>query len=462
MNSIRVEIQHGGEFNTKEGIYYYKGGTIDNIYNVDISALSIDRCLNFLRDIGYGNGLKLYYKKPLTTGIESYILLWNDESVEQLRKDVMPLSSVCLFVDHCAEEKVDDVVEEMNFESDVSDYEEEQYSDSEESCDEDSIGDDVESDSDEELEAIRERKRMLKEGMIDPLREGNLTDMNIGNGVFDRDEERQHEPTSESRTKNRHDPALCDKPVWQDFVQHEFEMLNSSFPKYAENQHLGCDTVEKNAEEKDSSDSFDAASLESSDSSDHEEFDLNKLRRGKNRKKQKPIFPTFNPNTPMELIDFQPGLIFTSRQLLRDAIRNYGVAKQRRVFIKRSDFKRLQAKCRDNCKWELWASRLQNDEAYQVKTYQREHNCIIVSKQRMVKADWLAKEFGNIIRSNPRWKLKEFAAAINAKFKMQYYGTGAEVLRTNPGSSVFIKGEATVESENPTFQRPTKGLEECN
>ncbi|KAK1370579.1 hypothetical protein POM88_036671 [Heracleum sosnowskyi] len=138
MNSIRVEIQHGGEFNSKEGIYYYKGGTIDNIYNVDISALSIDRCLNFLRDIGYGNGLKLYYKKPLTTGKESYILLWNDESVEQLRKD------------------------EMNFESDGSDYEEEQYSDSEESCDEDSIGDDVESDSDEELEAIRERKRMLK------------------------------------------------------------------------------------------------------------------------------------------------------------------------------------------------------------------------------------------------------------------------------------------------------------
>ncbi|KAK1397837.1 hypothetical protein POM88_007700 [Heracleum sosnowskyi] len=148
----------------------------------------------------------------------------------------MPLGSVCLFVDHCAEEKVDDVVEEMNFESDGSepddhDYEEEQYSDSEESCDEDSIGDDVESHSDEEVEAIRERKRMLKEGMIDPLSE--------------------------------------------DFVQHEYEMLNSLLPKYAENQDLGCDRVEKIAEEKNYSDSFDAASLETSDSSDHEEFDVN-------------------------------------------------------------------------------------------------------------------------------------------------------------------------------------------
>ncbi|KAK1397571.1 hypothetical protein POM88_007435 [Heracleum sosnowskyi] len=221
----------------------------------------------------------------------------------------MPLGSFCLFVvHHCAEEKVYDVVEEMNFESDGSepddhDYEEEQYSDSEESCDEDSIGDDVESHSDEEVEAIRERKRMLKEGMIDRLREGNLTDMNIRNGVFDRDEERQHEPTSEARiestTKNRHDPALCDKHVWQDFVQHEYEMLNSLFPKYAENQDLGCDRVEKIAEEKNDSDSFDAASLETSYSSDHEEFDVNKLKRGKNKKKQKPIFPTFNPNTPI-------------------------------------------------------------------------------------------------------------------------------------------------------------------
>ena len=77
----RVEIHHGGEFKTREGVYYYKGGTIDNIYNVDVSALTVDRFLNFLHEIGYGNGLKLYYQKPLTTGKESYIFLWNNESV---------------------------------------------------------------------------------------------------------------------------------------------------------------------------------------------------------------------------------------------------------------------------------------------------------------------------------------------------------------------------------------------
>ncbi|XP_074374737.1 uncharacterized protein LOC141715155 [Apium graveolens] len=182
----------------------------------------------------------------------------------------------------------------------------------------------------------------------------------------------------------------------------------------------------------------------------------------------------------MEHIEFQPGLIFTSRELLRYAIRKYGVARQRRVFVKRSDFKRMHAKCREGCKWELWASKLENDKAFQIKTYKGEHNCIIVSKQRMVKADWLAKEFGSTIRSNPRWKLKKFAEAIHAKYKIQctlnqcwwakkaamsevesvlkeHYARlrdyGVEVLRINPGSSLFIKGETSEESENPTFQR---------
>lgn len=165
----------------------------------------------------------------------------------------------------------------------------------------------------------------------------------------------------------------------------------------------------------------------------------------------------------MEYIEFEPGLIFTSREQLSDAVRNYGVAKQRRVFNKRSDFKRLQARCRDGCKWPLWPSR---NETFLVKTYKSDHNCIIVSKQKMIKADWLAKEFGNTIRSNPGWKLKEFAEATNAKFKIQctlnqcwwakkaamaelesvlkeHYGRlwdyGDEILRTNPGSCVYQK-----------------------
>ncbi|KAL8115171.1 hypothetical protein AgCh_021848 [Apium graveolens] len=473
MNDLRVEIHHGGEFKNKEGIYYYKGGKIDTLYDVDLSILTVDSCLDYLQEAGYGKGLKLYYKKHGSHDRDGYKLLWNDESFNEIRKDAKKVSMIEIFVDHYAEEKVTNIMEYISF------------------VDDDMESDDPDYHDEEDYKEIREIKRKLKEGLIDPLREGNLTDLNISNSATnitvelgnDRDDHiERDEVMTETRTKRKYDSILMGEvPQWTKFVQHGREMLGTG---YDDNQELGYDRVEKNVEEIDDSDSFDAPSIQSSDSSDNEEVHNLEMIKKKNKKKKKkknvPHYPTFNPKTPMDLIEFEPGLIFTSREYLKEAIRNYGVAKQRRVYLKRCDLKRMQVKCRDEYKWELWASRMTNDEAFQIKTYKKEHNSIIVSKQRMVKADWLAKQFGNIIRSNPRWKLKEYAAAITAKYNIlctlnqcwwakkaamaelesmlkedyaRLWDYGDEVLRTNPGSSLFIKGGATEESENPTFQR---------
>ncbi|KAK1361480.1 hypothetical protein POM88_045954 [Heracleum sosnowskyi] len=475
MESIRLEINHGGQFKTNEGIYYYTGGTSENIYNVDIRSLSVETLLKFLKEIGYGDGLKLYYKPHKVTGKEGYKLIWNLESIKDLQEVAKTGGFVNIYVDHCGEEKRKNVVEErMNIagegnevESDDPDYEDDEYSDSEEEDELESDDDNVQSDVDDELEAIREKKKMLREGKIDPLKEGNLTEMHIGNGSHNvpiettYDTREQHE-RHEAGSKRKHDGHMGEIPEWSSFVQYEYKQLAEAFPKFNDNNDIGVDKVGKMVDENEDSDSFDVLSMESSDTSDNEDV----VSTRKNKKNQQPNYPTFNPNTSIEHIEFEPGMIFTSREQLKEAIRNYAVAKQRRVFIKRNDFKRMQAKCREGCKWELWASRLNNDEAFQIKTYKRQHNCIIMSKQRMVKSDWLAKKFGSTIRSNPRWKLKDFAEAINQKYKLictinqcwwakkiamselesvlqEHYGRlwdyGAEILRTNPGSSVFIK-----------------------
>lgn len=62
--------------------------------------------------------------------------------------------------------------------------------------------------------------------------------------------------------------------------------------------------------------------LESSDSSDNETGETLEMikRKNKKKKKQVPHYPVFNPKTPMELIEFQPGMIFTSREQLRDVV----------------------------------------------------------------------------------------------------------------------------------------------
>lgn len=45
MDTIKLEIYHGGEFKTREGIYYYKGGKCDTIYGVEINDLLLERFL---------------------------------------------------------------------------------------------------------------------------------------------------------------------------------------------------------------------------------------------------------------------------------------------------------------------------------------------------------------------------------------------------------------------------------
>ena len=153
-------------------------------------------------------------------------------------------------------------------------------------------------------------------------------------------------------------------PEWSDFVQHEYEMLGKLFLKYDDNHELGCDKVDINVDDKYDSDSFHVTSLQSSDSSDNEVVDkietIMKPKKSKKRQNKHHHYPTFNPNTKMEHIEFEPCMIFTSREQLTDAIRNYSVARQRRLFLNRSDSKRMQAKYREGCKMELWASRMVN------------------------------------------------------------------------------------------------------
>ncbi|KAL1805892.1 hypothetical protein ACET3Z_028960 [Daucus carota] len=183
MDTIKPEIYHGGEFKTREGIYYCKGGKCDTIYGVEINDLLLERFLTYFNRSGYGNGLKLYYKKHLPADKEVYKLLWNHESIEELRVHAIKSGFVSIYADHCAEEQKKDfsnsVEHEWNLLDDGDELDDPDYrkdDDSECSIDEELLsGDDidVESDVDEELEEIREKKRMLREGNINPLKDGS-------------------------------------------------------------------------------------------------------------------------------------------------------------------------------------------------------------------------------------------------------------------------------------------------
>ena len=121
----------------------------------------------------------------------------------------------------------------------------------------------------------------------------------------------------------------------------------------------------------------------------------------------------FSPETPMKYIEFQTGLLFTSVKILKNAIIDYAVEQKRDIWFSKNDLQRVQAKCSKTCPWYLFASKIDVDGTFQVKTYKKQHNCMLVHKHSFVRSDWLARKFRNHIRANPKWKLREFQQHIN-------------------------------------------------
>lgn len=102
MDKTKLEYYHGGEFITREGIYYYAGGTIETIYDVDFKALTIESFRNFAtQNLGYADGLKFYYKTHDKANNDRYKILWNDETNNELIEDALRVGYVDVFVDHC-------------------------------------------------------------------------------------------------------------------------------------------------------------------------------------------------------------------------------------------------------------------------------------------------------------------------------------------------------------------------
>ncbi|KAE8732088.1 hypothetical protein F3Y22_tig00002237pilonHSYRG00228 [Hibiscus syriacus] len=101
----------------------------------------------------------------------------------------------------------------------------------------------------------------------------------------------------------------------------------------------------------------------------------------------RPTFPEFNKDIDMENPKFQKGMLFCSKETLKEAIRQYGRVNRITILFKVNDNKRLQAICREGCPWKLWASPLHSHDSdsnsWQITTYESEHTCAKLLKIRM-------------------------------------------------------------------------------
>ncbi|KAE8681841.1 hypothetical protein F3Y22_tig00111303pilonHSYRG00061 [Hibiscus syriacus] len=133
-------------------------------------------------------------------------------------------------------------------------------------------------------------------------------------------------------------------------------------------------------------------------------------------------FPEFNKETDMENLNFQKGMLFCSKETLQEAIRQYGRVNRTVVLFKVNDNKRLQAICREGCPWKLWASPLHSHDfdsnTWQIKTYESEHTCAKLLKNKNVSYRFIGMKYIQKFMSDMNYSLTSLKQDV-----MTDYGT---------------------------------------
>ncbi|KAK1439423.1 hypothetical protein QVD17_05241 [Tagetes erecta] len=191
------------------------------------------------------------------------------------------------------------------------------------------------------------------------------------------------------------------------------------------------------------------------------------------------VYPCYNPSIDWKSVKPIVTMKFESPAQLKDMLIDYGVANGYQLVFTVNDNNRLLVRCGIEetnvdetgkktkvwkCPFRLWASRVPNDDSFQIKTLNDQHAC---SRQfylgSLLTYSWIAKRFFKEIIRNPEIPLRQLQQDVmrkyqcrvsigqcsRAKKKVLYDFDGglkehyarlsdykAEILETNPGSTV--------------------------
>ncbi|XP_058753082.1 uncharacterized protein LOC131626267 [Vicia villosa] len=194
-------------------------------------------------------------------------------------------------------------------------------------------------------------------------------------------------------------------------------------------------------------------------------------------------YPTYRSG---EGVNFQLGMVFNIKSIVGEAVREYGMEKNKNIFIKKNDAKRMVILCMERCKFYMRINKRVGNQFWQVASLIDEHTCYRTPNNWQAKTEWLAKKFTQILRHNPdmkpagliaesveRWGVKlshdqAYRAKIRAIDLIQGAGMdqfshlrsyAQDLLKSNPGSNVVL--QCSDSSEGTVFERIYVCLEAC-
>ncbi|KAL4348343.1 hypothetical protein GQ457_17G016720 [Hibiscus cannabinus] len=174
--------------------------------------------------------------------------------------------------------------------------------------------------------------------------------------------------------------------------------------------------------------------------------------RGKGKKS---LGAKYDPSCAFPL--WEIGLKFEDHKQFKEAVRKYAIAKGVALKFKKSEPKRVRVCCKAGCPWTLFASIDKKLDCFSVKTYYPVHKCSRTNKNHMMNSKHVEKVYKEKILVDPKMKvhtLKELCRQeLGAAYVEEYanlWGYAAELLQSNPGSTMSIQGS-----------RPFIGVDGC-
>ncbi|CAI9263650.1 unnamed protein product [Lactuca saligna] len=188
------------------------------------------------------------------------------------------------------------------------------------------------------------------------------------------------------------------------------------------------------------------------------------------------VYPVHNSEQQWDEMAPVLGMKFTNPTELKQCLTNYAVKHGYDLWYEKNDKNRLLVKCckdkEPSCPFRLWASWMQEERTFQIKSLKSSHNCGRVFKIGLVNYKWTGKQYFNVLLENPRLSLRKMKAQISSTYNIivsigqcrnakkfalseiegtlkEHYSRlwdyGIEIKRANPGSTVSMHVDHTLD-----------------
>lgn len=173
-------------------------------------------------------------------------------------------------------------------------------------------------------------------------------------------------------------------------------------------------------------------------------------------------------------------MAFINMEEFRSSVRRYGLEDRRAVHFVTNEPDRCQVKCETGCPFRIWVRRQNQSEIVEIRTLVNEHLCTKPYKNKFASVKYLTERYGDRIRKNPQWKVKEMIETIRNEMEIEvpwikilrvrkvaldgvadqlkvHYSRvrdyGYEVLKNNPQNTVKICGTKLNDGDVNRFKR---------